>query len=250
MYRDKPTYKADTGWCFMSGRETQDYMDDAANLEIYDVNTIANYDPDIIPFLDAPIGTAFERDGPLGKFIQVGGKQWEPNNQDSGQKKWPPPGFPLVKGDHRLTETWLIHLPEEFARRKEDKSLVLWRPGLTLWLTAWNNDHSETQEKRLASIKGTAPKDRSAEQEVKTNNLMYFSYRLRDQNETGSVESLYAFVIGADGHLQMAFYFDDPADETEARQLASSVTEVARNAAETPQLGGLTKNHRPWWKIW
>jgi hypothetical protein len=61
MYRDKPTRKEDSGWCFMSGEESQEYMDDPSNHAIYDVNTIANYDPEIIPLLDAPIGSAFER---------------------------------------------------------------------------------------------------------------------------------------------------------------------------------------------
>ena len=48
------------------------------------------------------------------------------------KKKWPPPEFPIVEGDHLLTETWAIHLPDEFARRIEDGDLVSWRPGLTL----------------------------------------------------------------------------------------------------------------------
>jgi hypothetical protein len=50
-----------SGWTFMSGDETQAYVDDAANIEVYDVNTIANYDPDIVPFLDAPAGSSFAR---------------------------------------------------------------------------------------------------------------------------------------------------------------------------------------------
>ena len=36
-------------------------MDDASNHDIYDVNTIANYDPEIIPLRDSPVGTAFIR---------------------------------------------------------------------------------------------------------------------------------------------------------------------------------------------
>ncbi|MGY3333604.1 hypothetical protein ACVILI_006681 [Mesorhizobium sp. USDA 4775] len=36
-------------------------MSDANNHAIYDVNTIANYDPKIIPLLDAPVGSAFIR---------------------------------------------------------------------------------------------------------------------------------------------------------------------------------------------
>ena len=48
------------------------------------------------------------------------------------RKKWPPSGFPLVEGEHRLTATWSMYLPEQFARRIEDGSLVLWLPGLTI----------------------------------------------------------------------------------------------------------------------
>jgi hypothetical protein len=71
MYREEPDNDIDSGWRFMSGRESQAYMDDAANHGIYYVNTVANYDPDIIPFLDAPVGSAFEREGGTGEFVAV-----------------------------------------------------------------------------------------------------------------------------------------------------------------------------------
>ncbi len=74
MYRDEPTRREDSGWCFMSGEESQEYMDDPSNHGIYDVNTIANYDPEIIPLLDAPVGSAFERlNGRLISSIPPGG---------------------------------------------------------------------------------------------------------------------------------------------------------------------------------
>jgi hypothetical protein len=71
MYREPPDFDVDSGWRFMSGYETQDYMDDADNHAVYEVNTIANYDPDIIPFLKSPAGTAFERVGGTGPFIEI-----------------------------------------------------------------------------------------------------------------------------------------------------------------------------------
>lgn len=46
---------------FFEGSEDQEYADDPSHFEIYDVNTIANYDTEIIPFLESPIGSAFER---------------------------------------------------------------------------------------------------------------------------------------------------------------------------------------------
>jgi hypothetical protein len=72
MYRETPDFDVDSGWRFMAGSETQDYLDDPNHLGIYDVNTVANYDPDIIAFLDAPINSAFERDQQFGVFVEVG----------------------------------------------------------------------------------------------------------------------------------------------------------------------------------
>jgi len=71
MYREEPDNDVDSGWRFMSGRESDAYMDDADNIGVYDVNTIANYDRDIIPFLDAPIGSAFEREDGTGPFVEI-----------------------------------------------------------------------------------------------------------------------------------------------------------------------------------
>lgn len=71
MYRQAATDAGDSGWVFLSGHESDAYMNDPANLALYDVNTIANYDRDIIPFLDAPIGAAFEREGGAGPLARV-----------------------------------------------------------------------------------------------------------------------------------------------------------------------------------
>jgi hypothetical protein len=51
----------DSGWAFLAGDESEAYMAENGNHDIYDVNTIANYDRDIIPLLDAPVGSAYIR---------------------------------------------------------------------------------------------------------------------------------------------------------------------------------------------
>jgi hypothetical protein len=61
MYRERPDRERDSGWRFFSGDEDQKYVDNPNNIGIYDVNTIANYDSDVIPHLDAPYGSAFSR---------------------------------------------------------------------------------------------------------------------------------------------------------------------------------------------
>ncbi|UFH60291.1 DUF2185 domain-containing protein [Sulfurovum mangrovi] len=61
MYREYPDNEYDSGWRFMSGYEDDAYMDNPDNHAIYDVNTIANFDLSIIPFLNAQVGLAFEK---------------------------------------------------------------------------------------------------------------------------------------------------------------------------------------------
>jgi hypothetical protein len=46
-------------------------MDDHRNHGVYDVNTIANYDESIIPFLGAPEGSAFEKTSESERFLPV-----------------------------------------------------------------------------------------------------------------------------------------------------------------------------------
>lgn len=70
-YREEPKNDLDSGWRFLSGQESPGYMNDPAYHGVYDVNTIANYDPDVIPLLDAPAGSAFEREEGGGKFVPV-----------------------------------------------------------------------------------------------------------------------------------------------------------------------------------
>lgn len=61
MYREEPEDKKDSGWRFFSGTESEEYINNLKNTEIYDLNTIANYDPAIIPYLDASYDTELER---------------------------------------------------------------------------------------------------------------------------------------------------------------------------------------------
>ncbi|WP_455272824.1 DUF2185 domain-containing protein [Rhizobium herbae] len=76
MYREEPDYDWDGGWRFLSGLEDDDYMDDSQKHGAYDVNTIANYDPTIVPLLDSAIGSAFEKRPESGVFVEV--KDWSP----------------------------------------------------------------------------------------------------------------------------------------------------------------------------
>ena len=137
---------------------------------------------------------------------------------------WPPPGFPIVEGDQQVSDTWRIHLPTQFTRRVEDGQLVFWRPGLTIWLSGWNNERGESQAARLRRIKDIASPRRYAERESTDGGLTRFSYRLRDDSDDGPVESVYGYILGDKDELHLSIYFDDPADEAVARRIVDSVS--------------------------
>ncbi len=60
LYRESPSSGfPDSGWRILAGDESEAYLDDPAHLRIYDLNTLCNYDPRILPLLDAPVGTAY-----------------------------------------------------------------------------------------------------------------------------------------------------------------------------------------------
>lgn len=61
MYRTQPRNETDSGWTFLAGDENDDDLGKPEMAGVFDINTIANFDSAIIPFLDAPAGSAFIR---------------------------------------------------------------------------------------------------------------------------------------------------------------------------------------------
>lgn len=70
MYREAPEDEDDSGWRFIAGDETEDYMDNPLNLMMFDVNYIANIDRAIIPYLTAKKGNEFERVEGKDEFVK------------------------------------------------------------------------------------------------------------------------------------------------------------------------------------
>jgi hypothetical protein len=62
-YREDPDTSEDSGWRFFAGDESDEYANDPSNLAIYDVNTIANYDPGITVLLAGRRETSTHRRG-------------------------------------------------------------------------------------------------------------------------------------------------------------------------------------------
>lgn len=71
MYREAKEDENDSGWRFLSGTETEEYVSDPKNQMFFDLNTIANYDPAIIPYLKMKKGTELERIEGTDNFAEI-----------------------------------------------------------------------------------------------------------------------------------------------------------------------------------
>ena len=61
MYREEPFDEEDSGWRFLSGTETEDYLDNESNSKAISVNAVANHDAAIIAYLKKPKNSSWER---------------------------------------------------------------------------------------------------------------------------------------------------------------------------------------------
>ncbi|MGH1421861.1 MAG: hypothetical protein ACRBEQ_08585 [Hyphomonas sp.] len=134
------------------------------------------------------------------------------------------PDFPIIEGNVRLTDRWALTLPRQFNRRMEEGNLVIWHPGLTVWLSAWGTEDGLSIAERVADAKANAAKSATDWTEETEGDVTRLSYSLTETREEGqTVYSLNAFAYTADGQVLAAFYTDDPAQILTAKEIAKSV---------------------------
>lgn len=139
------------------------------------------------------------------------------------------PDHPVVTGLYRMTDEWTIDLPARFNRRFEDGSLVIWRPGLTFWISIWGGS-GVAPEARLQSILAEANPARRLEQIERSGDLIRLTYELPEEDESRAQRrytSISGYVIGPGGHVQISAYFDDDKARSLGYQAIHSVNMIA-----------------------
>ena len=63
-YREDPdkNFSNDRGWRFLAGDESEEYLNNPNNFDVFEISTICNYDPNILDILDGKIGESYIRD--------------------------------------------------------------------------------------------------------------------------------------------------------------------------------------------
>jgi hypothetical protein len=137
------------------------------------------------------------------------------------------PDFPVVEGRYQMTKEWSVSLAEKFNRRIEGSDLVIWRPGMTLWIAIWGNDKSESKDIRIKKIRESISNKAFDIQTSKVSPVSRLNYRLKEEKAQGTIPAYYCFAIGDTGHVQMAIYLDNEKDVKSAQTICESLSERA-----------------------
>ncbi|WP_102146066.1 immunity protein Imm33 domain-containing protein [Mycobacterium hubeiense] len=210
------------GWVFTAGDEDPTYLADRDHLSVLSVNVIANCDRSIVPYLQAPCGSAFIRQG--DGFIED--PEGAPRVPDEPVPPTLNPEFPVVNGHHELTEDWVLTVPEPMNFRIDrgtTSSAVFWRPGLTAVLTPWGNPKNHAPAHRLQQVTAHVSPHGYDHAEWSANGAHYLTYRLAEGAGDERLPALYGFAVSNPGHVQLALYFDSGDDLVSAQSLVRSI---------------------------
>jgi hypothetical protein len=207
----------DTGWSFVAGDEPQEYLDDPTNWGVYEVNTIANYDPEIIPYLYALPGQRFVRDVETNLFVEA------PDSEPDASSAEIPAGMAVVQGDFHISSAWTVELPTPFRKRFEDECLVLWRASLTFWISVLTAPYDSVEE-RVEAVRAMADPEAFDFRSDSADGQTWLSYRLREATTDSSEPSLYTHVFaGGREVLRATASFDRQVDEGAARSILKTI---------------------------
>jgi hypothetical protein len=113
-----------------------------------------------------------------------------------------------------ITEQWWIDIDRSFQSRIEEESLVFWNSTHTVWLNCWGDGNSPSKQEAVAFIKEDASSDKQERFAFDDGNVYRYGYVLDEEDDDGEVQqSLYAFAVAEGEYLQIAVYYDNPAED-------------------------------------
>lgn len=135
------------------------------------------------------------------------------------------PNFPVVDGQIQVDKRWSVKISRKSNRRIEDGSLVIWRPGFTIWIDVVNHNGKQSARENLNQIRKHVSSGAFGVEEESDGGLLRLAYRLNEPAKDKRVAAFYCFAVTRSGHIQMAVYFDDEKDLPEARAVWRSLKE-------------------------
>ena len=113
----------------------------------------------------------------------------------------------------RVTQEWIINLPEDFGSRVEDGKMVFWTTGMTVIAAAFRIPEDTGKIELLNRIREKMPEN-TLETLVSTKGEIVGLGYTQVQKRGGEKNrlALYTFTTSDESCLQTAFYLDKPED--------------------------------------
>jgi len=113
----------------------------------------------------------------------------------------------------RITNEWIIDLPDDFESRVEDEKLIFWKTGITVIIAAFSLPEDTGKLELLNQIQQKLPQD-ALEKLVSTKGeIVGLGYtQIQKLNGDNKRLSLTTFTASDTSCLQTAFYLDHPDD--------------------------------------
>ncbi len=131
-----------------------------------------------------------------------------------------PPGVAVAQGRVLLSEDWHLDLPSAFWRRREQGSLVLWRPGLTLWVDVADHD-AESASAYVAQRLSGVPSRASELGWSTSERTSQLSFRLRAAS--AACPALQLLKAGPQSYVHAHAYFDREEEQAHARAILDTL---------------------------
>ena len=193
-----------SGWFCLAGDEDQEYMQDPKNFSKMTLNSIVNFDPEVISFLTYPKGTEVSR-GSDGRLSV---------NKNPGDEPLMVYMLPVDAGPLNLGQYWQAAVGSHLLRRVDHGNLVFWRPQLTMWVRSFQSPDKSAAEK-LALYQAHIPQEAQDRESKELDNGIVSRYFLTETNENGTEQrGVYMAGFTDGGHIDVSAYYDD--DEASA----------------------------------
>ncbi len=142
----------------------------------------------------------------------------------------------------RITNEWIIDIPDDFENRVEEEKLIFWKTGITVIVAAFRLPGDTGKLELLNQIQEKIPEN-ALETLVSTKGEIVGLGYTQVHKITGEKNrlSLYTFTASDTSCLQLAFYLDDPSDLAWAK----SVWETIIFQPETTNNGDTDENLSP-----
>lgn len=129
------------------------------------------------------------------------------------------PAFPIVEGHAEVVSGWWVELKEPHNRRFVGDATVLWRSGVTLWLTPREQSWDVSLDDQMLALQRAMPEAAFNMRTESNGNRAALTYQLNEIHD-GDVGLLgvYGAAFTASRVVEVAIYFDEEGECAEAAQ--------------------------------